>query len=37
MDVWDRFKDKEFKDFFVTNGKIINKQWLRETLKEKLM
>jgi hypothetical protein len=37
MDVWQKFKDKEFKDFFVINGRIINKQWLRETLKERLM
>ncbi|MEM3765823.1 MAG: hypothetical protein QXU46_02205 [Candidatus Bathyarchaeia archaeon] len=37
MDVWEKFKDKEFKDFFVTNGKIVSKQWLRETLKERLM
>jgi hypothetical protein len=37
MAVWERFKDKEFKDFFISNGKIVNKRWLRKTLKERLM
>jgi hypothetical protein len=37
MEVWGRCKDKEFKDFFVSDGKIVNKRWLRKKLEERLM
>jgi hypothetical protein len=37
IDVWNRFKDEEFKDFIISKGKIVNRQWLREILREKLM
>jgi hypothetical protein len=37
IDIWNRFKDEEFKDFIISNGKIVNRQWLKEILREKLM
>jgi len=37
MEVWDRFKDKEFGNFVISHGKIVNKRWVRKKLKERLM
>jgi hypothetical protein len=37
IDVWNRFKDKnEFKNFIISNDKIVNKQWLKKVLREEL-